>query len=375
MFDEMAKDINAVVIATPNHHHFLPSMIAMELGIGSYTEKPMGHTIQQIHQMAEASLKYKVPTQMGNQGHCDEWYPLLCEYIQAGAIGKVTEVHCWSDRNNGLERQGRPPTEPVPPGLHWEEWIGPSVFRDYHKGLHPHDFHNWYDFGNGSIGNMGCHNMDAPVGALKLKYPTTIEMEASMGGSDEGYPFGCRVRLDYPARGDLPPVKLYWYDGNRPAAGQGAGDWSDAPPGGKNRPAPVLKFEKENPGRNLGGGGSLYVGEKGLMYSGTWGESVRILPEDKMKAFPKPAPTLPRVKGGIFGDFFNACRQGKPITANPFPVGAVTTESVLLVNLAQKAGVGKKVQWDGEAMKCTNIPELNKMVVQEYRKGWSPKQS
>ena len=217
------KDIDAVFIATPNHHHFLPSMIAMQLGKGVYTEKPMAHSIQQARQMAEAYLKYKVPTQMGNQGHYGEGTAKCVEYLQAGAIGKVTEVHCWTDRANG-GTGGRPASKPVPAGMHWDEWIGPSPFRDYHDGLHPHGFHDWYDFGNGSVGNMACHICDCAVVGLKLKYPTAVTAEAVLGGSAEQYPTGTRVRMDFAARGDMPALKFYWWDGNRPTAqGKGAG--------------------------------------------------------------------------------------------------------------------------------------------------------
>ena len=167
MFDEAAKDLDAVSVATPNHHHCLPAMIAMKLGKGAFVEKPMSHSIHEARAMAEAARKCKVPTQMGNQGHCAEGYRRLCE---SGAIGKVTEVHCWSDRANG-GTGGRPPSKPVPPGMHWEEWIGPSPYRDYHADLHPHEWHGWWDFGNGSLGNMACHVMDGAVWALKLTWP------------------------------------------------------------------------------------------------------------------------------------------------------------------------------------------------------------
>ncbi|MCX5684161.1 MAG: Gfo/Idh/MocA family oxidoreductase, partial [Planctomycetota bacterium] len=205
LFDEMGKEIDAISVATPNHHHFLPAMIAMSLGKAAYVEKPMAHSIEQARQMAAASKKYKVVTQMGNQGRSGEGYRRLCEFIWAGAIGNVTEVHCWTDRANGGAGP-RPATEPVPAGMHWEEWIGPSPYRDFHKDLHPHEWHGWYDFGNGSLGNMACHVMDGVVWALKLQHPTSIEAEYTLGGSNERYPVGDRLRYDFPARGDMPAV-------------------------------------------------------------------------------------------------------------------------------------------------------------------------
>jgi len=371
MFDECAKDIDAVFIATTNHHHYPPAMIAMKLGKGVYVEKPMAHSIEQCRALAAASRQYKVPTQMGNQGHCGEGYRRLCEYIGAGAIGKVTEVHCWSDRANGGSTP-RPPTEPVPPGMHWDEWIGPSPYRDYHKDLHPHEWHGWYDFGNGSLGNMACHVMDGAVWALKLQHPTSIEAEVIVGGTQERYPQGDRLRYDFPARGDLPPVKLYWWDGKRPGVkGSAKGDEVDnVALGSQNRPPLVEKLEKEC-NRKLGGNGTLYIGDKGIMYTGTYGEGTTILPEEKMKAFPVPEKTLPRIKGGSFGDLVDAVRSGRRETGAPFEYSAVLTEIVCLGNLAQKAGVGRKVEWDGPNMKCTNMPDLNRLVQLQYRKGWA----
>jgi predicted dehydrogenase len=373
MFDEMAKDIDAVFIATPNHHHFLPSMIAMQLGKGVYTEKPMAHSVQQCRQMAEASLKYKVPTQMGNQGHYGEGTMKCVEYLQAGTIGKVAEVHCWTDRANG-GTGGRPPKKPVPAGMHWEEWIGPSPFRDYHDGLHPHGFHDWYDFGNGSVGNMACHIVDCAVVGLKLKYPTSVTAEAILGGSDEQYPRGTRVRFDFPERGDMPPLKLYWWDGQRPGGNskEALGEWSTVPTSGQNRPPLAEELEKKY-NRKLGGNGTLYVGEKGTFYTGTYGgESFSSLPETILKEAPVPPKTQPRAPGGSHGHLIQCVKDKSPKTLSNFEVASVLTEIILLVNLAQKAGVGKTVQWDGPNMKCTNMPELNKLVQLEYRKGWSP---
>ena len=356
MFDECGKDIDAVFVATPNHHHALPAMIAMKLGKGAYVEKPMCHTIQEARAMAKMAEETKAPTQMGNQGHCAEGYRRFCEYIWAGAIGNVTEVHCWSDRANGGTGP-RPPKLPVPEGMHWDEWIGPAPYRDFHKDLHPHEWHNWYDFGNGSLGNMACHVMDGAVWALKLQWPTSVTLEMVLGGTDEYYPIGDRICYDFPARGDMPPVKVYWWDGRRPNKG------------GQNRPPIAEELEKKYE-RKFGGNGTIYIGDKGVMQTGCYGEGARILPEEKHKAFPAPPQTLPRNKGS-FNDFLGACRSGKPTTASKFEVAVLLTEIVLLGNLAQKAGVGKKVEWDGPNMKCTNIPEVNKIVEIPSRKGWT----
>ncbi|HZI33850.1 MAG TPA: Gfo/Idh/MocA family oxidoreductase, partial [Candidatus Binatia bacterium] len=175
MFDKIGKQIDAVFIATPNHHHALAAMIAMQLGKNVYCEKPVCHDIGEARLLREMARKSKVATQMGNQGHCEEGYRRLCEYIWGGVIGRVTETHSWTDRANGGVGP-RPPTQPPPPGLHWDQWIGPAPYRDYHADLHPHEWHGWYDFGNGSIGNMGCHVLDGAYWALKLEHPDSIEV-------------------------------------------------------------------------------------------------------------------------------------------------------------------------------------------------------
>ena len=180
MFDECKNDLDVVFIATSNHHHFLPAMIAMQLGKGAYVEKPMAHSVEQCRQMAAASVKYKVATQMGNQGHYGEGFARCVEAIQAGVAGKITEVHSWSDRANGGTGP-RPPTEAVPAGMHWDEWIGPSPFRDYHKDLHPHEWHGWYDFGNGSLGQHGL-----PHHGLRRGGPETAVPDHHRGRGDPG---------------------------------------------------------------------------------------------------------------------------------------------------------------------------------------------
>jgi predicted dehydrogenase len=369
LFDKARNDIDAVIVATPNHHHALPAMLAMKAGKGVYVEKPLCYNIDEARTLSRMSEELKAATQMGNQGHSAEGYRRLVEYIQAGAIGKVTEVHCWSDRKNGGEGP-RPPTIPVPAGMNWDHWIGPAPYRDYHKDLHPHEWHGWHDFGDGSLGNMGCHVMDGAHWALKLGHPTSIEMEEVTGGTDERYPIGCRLRWDFPARGEMPPVKVYWYDGVRKGvknAGQGdTGDNVDA--GSRNRPPLAAEIEKKY-NRKLDGNGTLYVGDKGVMYTGTYGGGTRIIPEEAHKAFPAPPQTLPRVKGGHHGSFFNAVRTGEPASSN-FEVASKLSEMILLGCLAIKAGLKNKVEWDGEKMMCTNIPALNRHLKREYRKGW-----
>jgi predicted dehydrogenase len=304
------------------------------------------------------SHKYKVATQMGNQGHCDDGYRTLCELVWAGVIGRITETHSWSDRANGGSGP-RPPSEPVPAGLHWDEWIGPAPFRDFHKNLHPHEWHGWHDFGNGSLGNMSCHVMDGPFWALKIDHPVSVELEAATGGTAERYPQGDRIRWDCPARGDMPPVKVYWYDGFHDVGGK-RGQWF---------PPLYAELQAKYPGEKFEGNGTLYVGEKGILFTGGYGTDPHIVPKAKMSEITKPPKTLPRPRGS-FTDFLDAVRAGRTDTATPFEYGARLTEFIILGNIAQLAGKGNKVEWNGPEMKVTNLPELNRFVNRPYRKGW-----
>ncbi|HEY5316079.1 MAG TPA: Gfo/Idh/MocA family oxidoreductase [Pirellulales bacterium] len=370
MFDKLAKQIDAVFIATPNHQHALPAMIAMQLGKGVYCEKPLCHTIAEARTLAAMAARYKVATQMGNQGHCQEGYRRLCEYVWAGTVGPITETHSWTNRANGGIGP-RPAPLPVPAGLNWESWIGPAPFRDYHLDLHPHQWHGWYDFGNGSLGNMGCHVLDGVYWSLKLEHPSQVEVEQMFGGSDQRYPTGTRIRWDFPARGAMPAVKAYWYDGRI-----GKGDTGDAniavakgPRGTSNLPPLLAELKKKYPDEKFDSSGTLYVGEKGILYTGTYGSNMRIVPHQQMLETPEPAKTLPR-PSSVADDFLAAVREGRTDTASAFDYSARLTEFTLLGNLAQHAGAGQPVEWDGPNMKVTNLANLNQWVKQDYRAGW-----
>jgi predicted dehydrogenase len=372
LFEKLGRQLDAVFIATPNHQHALPAMMAMQLGKNVYCEKPVCHDIGEARTLREMARRYKVTTQMGNQGHCEEGYRRLCEYIWAGAIGKITETHSWTDRANGGVGP-RPPSQPPPAGLHWEEWIGPAPYRDYHPDLHPHEWHGWYDFGNGSIGNMGCHVLDGVYWALKLEHPTSIEAEEMRGGSDERYPTGSRIRWDFPARADMPAVKVYWYEGlNKSTTAEPAGNLRTAKGDARNLPPLLLELRRKYPDEELdrGDSGTLYVGDKGVIFTGTYGDRMHIVPLEKMREAPQPPKTLPRPKN-IFADFIEACLAGKTDGAVSFEYGTRLTEFALLGNLAQQAGLGKKLEWDGPNMKVTNLPEINRWVKREYRQGWT----
>jgi predicted dehydrogenase len=358
MFDKLHKQIDAVFVATPNHHHAPPSMIAMQLGLNVYCEKPLCHDVAEARKLREMSHHCKVATQMGNQGHCEEGYRRLCEFVWGGVVGKITEAHCWCDRLNGGVGP-RPPTLPVPAGMHWDEWIGPAPYRDFHSDLDPHEWHGWYDFGNGALGNLACHVMDGAYWSLKIEHPESVELEAVTGGTDERCPVGSRIRWDVPARGDMPPVKVYWYDGY-----QGV-----EKPAVHYLPPLFAELHEKYPGEKFESNATFYVGEKGILYTGCYGGNMHLLPKAKMKEIKQPPKSLPRPKSS-FEDFLSAVREGRTDTAGSFDYGARLTEFMLLGNLAQHAGKGNKVEWNAAEMKVTNLPDLNKYVTREYRQGW-----
>lgn len=374
MFDKLGKGVDAVFIAAPNHHHAPASLRAMEAGIHVYCEKPLTHDIAEARLMAEKSLYYnKVATQMGNQGHCEGGYRRLCEFIWAGVIGNVTETHSWTNRANGGVGP-RPPALPVPAGMHWDDWIGPAPYRDYHADLHPHEWHGWYDFGNGSIGNMGCHVLEGVFWALKAGHPTSVEAEYIRGGSDERYPIGSRIRWDVPAREGMTPLKAYWYEGVNASAPPPE---PAAPAKGDSRNYPpimaelVQKYPDEELNNPHKDSGTIYIGDKGIIFTETYGSHMHILPMEKMNEITQPPMTLPRPNPNPFIDFVQTVRAGRTDTATPFSYGAALTEFCLLGNLAQHAGQGKKVEWDGANMKATNMPELNRWIQCPDRTGWA----
>jgi predicted dehydrogenase len=372
LFDAMAKEIDAVFVATPDHHHAPAAMRAIKAGKHTFCEKPLAHSIAECRALDEAARAAGVRTQMGNQGHCGDGYRRLCEYIWAGAIGPVRETHTWLGMVNG-GTGGRPASQPVPDGLDWDIWLGPAPHRDYHPGLHPGSWRSWWDFGNGTLGDWGCHQLDGVFWALKLGHATSVEALEIHGGSEERYPVGSAVRYQFPARGDQPPVTVHWYDGVKPNTDPAVKDDQ-----GKTaatvpvRPALAAELEKKYDRRfdqSWGGGGTLYVGEKGIMYTGNYGSGPRILPEEAHRAFPVPPESLPRVRHGPHGDFLRAIRENRPAAAD-FSYAAPFTEFVLLGQLGYKAGVGRHVAWDGPAMKAPGLPDLDRLIRREHRKGW-----
>jgi predicted dehydrogenase len=364
---EKQKDIDAVIVATPDHSHAVIAMAAMQLGKHVYVQKPLTRTLWEARMLTEAAKKYKVVTQMGNQGHSKEELRLIEEWITDGAIGKVTEVHCWTNRPIWPQGMPRPNEYPaVPEGLDWDLWIGPSPMRPYHPTYHPFAWRSWFDFGAGALGDMACHVMDAAYTALKLGCPTSVtgyisyqvvERQRADGKGTENvrleyrdsYPMSSILHYTFPARSKkLPAVKFHWYDG---------GLLPERP-------------EELEPGRRLEESGTIFVGDKGKIMSGTYSDNPRIIPETKMKAYKRPAKTLPRIPGDNHEqNWIDACK-GKTKAVSSFDYAGPFTETVLLGNLAVLYP-GQKLNWDGPNLKVTNAEAANEFVKPKFRAGWS----
>jgi predicted dehydrogenase len=364
---ETQKDFDAVVVATPDHTHAVVATAAMQLGKHVYVQKPLTRTISEARALSEAAKKYKVVTQMGNQGHSEEGLRLMQEWLDAGALGEVREVHCWTNRPIWPQGMPRPTEEmPVPDGLDWDLWIGPAPMRPFHKTYHPFGWRAWQDFGAGAMGDMACHVMDASYTILKLGAPESIVASLSYNflppapgergfgqrvEYNDSYPPSSIIHLAFPARGNMPPVNLHWYDGGL---------------------LPELPAELEV-GRKLPESGTIFVGSKAKMWCETYSESPRLIPESAMQAFtPRPPKTLPRVPEGRAGherNWLDAIRQkGKAVS--DFDYAGPFTESVLLGNVALRFP-SERLLWDSATMKVTNKPEADQYIQHNYRPGWT----
>ncbi len=355
---EKEKDIDAVVVATPDHTHAPAAVMAMRLGKHVYCEKPLTHSVYEARVMREVAAEKKVATQMGNQGTADTMLRRAVEIVQSGVLGPVREVHIWTNRpiwpqgtdailehigvRNALHGGGAGPQPPR--GINWDLWLGPAPWRPYDPCYLPFKWRGWWDFGTGSLGDMACHTMNMPYWGLKLGAPTSIEAEVSEL-NPETAPNWSVIRYEFPARGDLPPVKLTWYD--------------------KNKKPPADLFE----GEEMSDSGSLIMGEKGKLYSpGDTGDEWRLLPKSKFEGFEGPPPTIPR-SPGHHEEWIRACKGGPPAMSN-FSHAGPLTEMVLLGNVAMRLP-GKKLEWDAANVKVTNASEANQFVRREYREGWT----
>jgi predicted dehydrogenase len=351
---DVQKDIDGVVVATPDHTHAIISMAAMRAGKHVYCQKPLTHSVYEARMMAKMAKECKVATQMGIQGHSMEGARLVCEWVWGGLIGAVREVDAWCSLtyypwgHAGWSSQwGERPKEtpPAPPGMDWDLWIGPAPMRPYHRAYHPATWRCWWDFGCGMMGDRGAHTFDAIVWALRLGPPTSVEA-STCGGSQDVHPLSAIVTFKFPARGDLPPVKLTWYEGMQPPR-------PDALEDGRRLPDE---------------GGFLINGSKGTIMGGVYANSPRIIPESMMKSVTLPPKTIPRVHGSHEQDWVRACKTGEPAGAD-FAYSGPLTETCLLGNVAKR--VENRILWDAANLRVTNLPEANHYVHNEYRKGWT----
>jgi hypothetical protein len=406
------KSVDAVIVTIPDFMHATAAIWAMERGKHVYVQKPLVRTIWEARQMMDAANKYKVATQMGNQGYSNEGTRQAAEIIWNGDIGNVTEVHAWTNRPiwpQGLTQIPAP--TPVVDGLDWQLWLGSAVDRPFTVGgegypdrggnnfYQPFNWRGFYDFGCGALGDMACHILGAPNMALKLGAPTSVECIKKEGVSDFMYPKKSVIRYDFPARGSMPPVKIFWHDGmektpeipgapageflgdlpsvgRRPAAaGAAAGTPAAAPP--RPKPSgfvgPVFDYDAfapvmadSNP-RLPSPNGSLFIGDKGMLTTGTYGENTRLLPVEKMKDYKMPQELLTR-SPGHYRDWIRACKGGDPACSN-FNVAAPFVEWMLLGVIALR--VEGKIEYDPVKMRITNNAEANKYLRPTFRKGWT----
>jgi predicted dehydrogenase len=357
MLDQEAKNIDAVSVGTPDHVHAVATMAAIRAGKPVYCQKPLTRTLQECRAVTTAARAAGVATQMGNQGHASEGSRLTNEWIQAGVIGTVREVHVWSDRAGHLWKQGiaRPKgTPPAPSTLNWDLWLGPIRERPYNPAYLPVLWRGYWDFGTGALGDMGCHIIDHPVWALDLGAPSVVEARTTIDGSflngdkpnTETYPIAAIIYYDFPERGPRPALRMTWYDGGLMPA---------APPG-------------MPPQQRLPDNGVLYVGSKGYMYHSSHGGMPQLLPGELIQEARKVPKTMKR-SPGHYEEWIAACKGG-PRPVSNFDYAGPLTEIVLLGVLALRAP-GRRLEWDSENMKVKNAPELNQFVGPEYRKGWA----
>ena len=356
------QSFDALVVSTPDHMHAPIAMAAMQLGKHVYCEKPIAHNVYEARRLAEAARRHKVITQMGTQAHSSEGTRLVVEFIRAGAVGNVKEVHTWTDRPTGWWPQGfdRPSETAKPPeALDWDLWLGCAPQHPYYVitdpknpgqkvgALHPFRWRGWWDFGTGAMGDMACHIMDAAYWALELTAPTSIEAKQN-GMTDVACPDWSVITYDFPASGNRGPVKLHWYDAIR------------MPPGIDD---PELNRLPSN--------GTVFMGDKGKMVV-PYGQAPRLVPESAMRDFKRPAKTLPRVEGGTTGHHKNwvDCVLANKQAVSNFDYAGPLNEIVMLGNVAVRAG--KKVEWDAKKLEIRNDPSLNHLLRREkYRQGWT----
>lgn len=372
MLENLGDKVDIVTVSTPDHCHAAAAVRAMRMKKHVYCQKPLTWSIGEARMMRETAEENGVITQMGNQGTSENGLREAVEVIRSGAIGDVESVHIWSNRPVWPQGIGRPAgADPVPESLNWDAWIGPAPMRPFKNGVyHSFKWRGWVDFGTGALGDMACHTTNMPVMALKLWDPIAVTAVKNPGLFEgETFPGSSSLMFEFPERDGLAPCKFHWYDG-----GNLPGDEiiSQLPASFQKR----IDQQKKNPNRKTSG--AVVVGSKGLLFSpDDYGAKYYLLPEDKYKDFQKPEQTLPRIpfKGG--GDqrqkweFVSTIKgEYEPGTMSNFGYAGRLTETILVGNLAMRAGEGQRIEWDAKTLTSPNVPEVNKFVNRDYRKGW-----
>ena len=330
------EKLDAVVVSTPDHMHAPAALWAMRRGLHCYCEKPLAHSVWETRIMAQTAKEHHLATQMGTQIHATDNYRRVVEAVQSEAIGSVTEVQVWVNKDwGGGERPADTPE--VPKELDWEQWLGPAPARPYHSAYLPAEWRRWWAFGNGTLGDMGCHYIDLVFWALALRHPTTVEASGPAVHA-ETCPKGMKVTWEFPQRGEQPPVKMTWTDGNM--------------------------TENKHDGHEFPGSGIYFKGTKGSMFADYGG--YRLFPEDQYKEFKAPAQTI-AASVGHHQEWINACKTGSPTLCN-FDYSGALTERVLLGMVAFRTG--QKLEWDGATMKVKNSETAQGLLQREYRAGW-----
>lgn len=338
MFDEMAEQIDAVVISTPDHTHFHPSHMALELGKHLYLEKPMAHNVWEVRTLTNLANERGVATQLGVQRHTIENVHRVVEQVQAGMIGEVSEVYCWIGSERGMWEE--PDKMEVPDTLKWDLWLGPARQRDYHKSICPYGWRFWWDYGTGEMGNWGCHILDIPYWALGLKYPTRVWAEGPEVDRKRT-PKQISTHFDFPKSEGRRAVTLHW---------------------SQDKEGPAILKQK---GLDHTNNNTLFVGDKGMLLCG-FGQR-KLLPESKFADAVAPASTIER-SPGFYREWINAI-QGGPAATCHFGYSGPMTETVLLGNLAYRAG-GEAFEWDSENLQTIENERAQRLVKDRYRSEW-----
>lgn len=350
MFDKEEKNIDAVLVSCPDHVHGTASMWAMSRGKHVYCQKPLVRTVWEAQELMKAADRYGVATQMGNQGYSNDGARECCEIVWSGDIGNVTEVHAWTDRPGKYWPQSPEVViapEAVPSTMDWKAWLAGAEFEPYSSAIAPHHWRGFPEYGCGAIGDMACHILGTPNMALQLGWPTSVECVKKEGIHPRLFPHQTKIRFNFPARGAMPALTLYWYDS------------LTEPPKIDGVPEGTLIGDSDI-------NGSLFIGEKGMVTTGCYGERTRLIPDAKMADYKLPDPVLTR-SPGHYRDWLRACKGGEPACSN-FSVAAPFVSWMLLGAIAMR--YEGKLEWDAQKMEFSNNKEANQYLKPKFHKGW-----